>query len=223
MRSGSTFQEPAPFHRDPPDGYPLISRNNVLIDGYTQPGSAPNTNPILATNNARVWIVLDSRNGHSRLLDFPATAPTTPPGTARPKAPCWACWARRLSGPGVCFLGVPRTGWIRGSRCIRYPLPRRLGSRPRLLDRRGPGWCDAGWAERGRHRFPLPGAGRRGQQVTGNILVNDLVVGVGPAARTPRPTSTSSRASRASPSSSKDMGPGSRATSSASCRMAGTT
>src|SRR5437867_13052365 len=30
----------------PLGGYPLIMANNLTIDGYSQPGSAPNTNPI---------------------------------------------------------------------------------------------------------------------------------------------------------------------------------
>ncbi|MBM3835367.1 MAG: hypothetical protein FJ403_19245 [Verrucomicrobia bacterium] len=48
----------------PPGGYPRITKNNVTIDGYSQPGAVPNTNPILARNNAQIKIVLDSRNGN---------------------------------------------------------------------------------------------------------------------------------------------------------------
>ena len=44
----------------PIGGYPLITRSGVVIDGYTQPGATPNTNPILGGNNARLRIVLDS-------------------------------------------------------------------------------------------------------------------------------------------------------------------
>jgi len=44
----------------PLGGYPLISANGVTIDGYSQPGSSPNTNPILGGNNAQLKIVLDS-------------------------------------------------------------------------------------------------------------------------------------------------------------------
>ncbi len=44
-------------------GYPNIARNNVTIDGYSQPGSAPNSNTILASNNAAIKIILDSRAG----------------------------------------------------------------------------------------------------------------------------------------------------------------
>jgi hypothetical protein len=46
-----------------PSGYPVITNHNVTIDGYTQPGSSPNTNTILAANNAQIRIVLDARNG----------------------------------------------------------------------------------------------------------------------------------------------------------------
>jgi hypothetical protein len=44
----------------PIGGYPLITANNVMIDGYSQPGSVPNSNTILAGNNAQQKIVLDS-------------------------------------------------------------------------------------------------------------------------------------------------------------------
>ena len=33
--------------------YPLIAKKSVTINGYSQPGSSPNSNPILAPNNAR--------------------------------------------------------------------------------------------------------------------------------------------------------------------------
>src|SRR5881409_2072069 len=45
-------------------GYPVITNNNVTIDGYTQPLSSPNTNTILAANNAKIRIVLDSTSGY---------------------------------------------------------------------------------------------------------------------------------------------------------------
>lgn len=44
----------------PIGGYPLITNHNVIIDGFTQPGSTPNTNPILGGNNAQQRIILDS-------------------------------------------------------------------------------------------------------------------------------------------------------------------
>src|SRR6266542_1345595 len=48
----------------PNGGYPIITNNNVTIDGYSQPGAAPNNNSIHAPNNARIKICLDSRNGY---------------------------------------------------------------------------------------------------------------------------------------------------------------
>ncbi len=44
----------------PIGGYPLITKPGITIDGYTQPGSSPNTNAFLSGNNARIHIVLDS-------------------------------------------------------------------------------------------------------------------------------------------------------------------
>ena len=57
----------------PLGGYPLITVDNLTIDGYTQPGAAPNTNSILAGNNAVIQIVLDSRAADSAPND-PADA-----------------------------------------------------------------------------------------------------------------------------------------------------
>src|SRR5882762_3810107 len=51
------------YIQTPTDGYALIMNNNVTIDGYSQTNSMPNTNHILAPNNAQLKIVLDSRNG----------------------------------------------------------------------------------------------------------------------------------------------------------------
>ena len=39
----------------------LIVASDVVVDGYSQPGSSPNTNPILASNNAVIKIVIDTR------------------------------------------------------------------------------------------------------------------------------------------------------------------
>ena len=52
----------------PSAGYPLIKANNLVIDGYSQPGSSPNTNSILASNNAKIKVALDSRGGGRLVL-----------------------------------------------------------------------------------------------------------------------------------------------------------
>jgi hypothetical protein len=48
----------------PVDGYPLITKHSVTINGYTQPGASPNSNPIHAANNAQIKICLTSTNGN---------------------------------------------------------------------------------------------------------------------------------------------------------------
>ncbi len=53
------------YIQTPFDGYPLITKNNITIDGYTQPGASPNTNSIHATNNAQLTICLTSTNGNA--------------------------------------------------------------------------------------------------------------------------------------------------------------
>ena len=82
LHDGDTiaFNIPGPGPRyipTPPGGYPFITNNNVTIDGYTQPGSSPNSNPILKPNNARIQIVLDSRNGNAKSMDYQPDDPTT--------------------------------------------------------------------------------------------------------------------------------------------------
>jgi hypothetical protein len=47
-----------------PDGFPLITWNNVIIDGYTQGGATSNTASIHAANNAVLKIVLTGTNGN---------------------------------------------------------------------------------------------------------------------------------------------------------------
>ena len=75
LRDGDTVDFNIPgagphFILTPPDGYPLITNNNITIDGYTQPGAVPNANSILAPNNAKLRIVLDSRSGNGTSLNY---------------------------------------------------------------------------------------------------------------------------------------------------------
>ena len=68
LHDGDTIQfsipGPGPHYlKTPTNGYPFLTNNNITIDGYSQPGSAPNTNSILQPNNAKIQIVLDSRDG----------------------------------------------------------------------------------------------------------------------------------------------------------------
>lgn len=45
----------------PAGGFPILFASRVTLDGYSQPGAAPNSNPITGTNNASLRLVLDAR------------------------------------------------------------------------------------------------------------------------------------------------------------------
>jgi len=47
----------------PPEGYPLLDKTGVTIDGYSQPGSQRNTSPLTQPRNPVLKIVIDSREG----------------------------------------------------------------------------------------------------------------------------------------------------------------
>src|SRR2546425_4604295 len=38
----------------PPDGYPIITKNNITVNGYTQSGASANTAALRAANNAEL-------------------------------------------------------------------------------------------------------------------------------------------------------------------------
>lgn len=86
----------------PDNGYPAITNHNITIDGYTQPGSSPNSNTILSSNNAEIKIVLDSREGGARMENI-AGYGTTEAATLFIKG------ATNVTISGLCFLG-PGTG-----------------------------------------------------------------------------------------------------------------
>jgi len=69
LKDGDTIQFNIPgtgvhYLKTPVDGYPLITANGITIDGYSQPGAAPNSNPLHASNNAQLMIALSSTNGN---------------------------------------------------------------------------------------------------------------------------------------------------------------
>ena len=170
----------------PPGGYPLITRNNVVIDGYTQPGAAPNTNPILAANNARLQIVLDSRNGEVRLLDFPPSSPNDLTGYGpNAGAVLGALGAQGFTVRGLALLAPPFTGPGSGVEVHGVVFARGASG--------GVRGCWIGVAPDGT-TLAGPNKGVTGLryqqrdeslQVTGNLLVNDVVIGVPPATATP--------------------------------------
>ena len=60
-----------PHYITPPAaGFPLVTKDNLTIDGYSQPGAAVNTAPITASNNAAIKIVLDARSPNANFRDM---------------------------------------------------------------------------------------------------------------------------------------------------------
>ncbi len=65
-----------PFYLAAPEGgYPRITANNLTVDGFTQPGSHPNSNGIHAPNNAVLTIVIDSSNGNVTPMAYDSANP----------------------------------------------------------------------------------------------------------------------------------------------------
>ena len=63
LESAVTFNIPGPGpHVIQPTGILPVIGSNIVIDGYSQPGSTPNTNPIDQPNNADIRIVIDGSN-----------------------------------------------------------------------------------------------------------------------------------------------------------------
>lgn len=85
-------------------GYPVVTANNLVIDGYTQTGASPNTNPLLGTNNAVLKIVLDSRNGEG----------TSNPGVGFGDSETGVLFlmATNCHVRGLCFLGGGNSGGV---------------------------------------------------------------------------------------------------------------
>ena len=69
------------YLQTPAGGYPVLIKDRVTINGYSQPGAVANSNPITASNNAAIKIVLDSRNGNYRVMEYTAFTPanSSPP------------------------------------------------------------------------------------------------------------------------------------------------
>lgn len=91
------------YIKTPFDGYPLITKDNVTIDGYSQPGATPNTNPIHAANNAKLQIVLDSREGGRTVMNYN----TGRPGYGDSETSILGVFnAANVTIKGLCFLGL---------------------------------------------------------------------------------------------------------------------
>lgn len=82
----------------PNNGYPAITNNNIIIDGFSQPGAMPNGDPILSSNNARYQIVLDSRGGGYHIQEMPGYSD-------HEGAVLFVNGATNVQVRGLCFLG----------------------------------------------------------------------------------------------------------------------
>lgn len=78
-------------------GYPEITKNNVTIDGYSQPGAVPNTNPAKSPNNAQIKIVIDSRGGGAHVWDIS--------GFGTGESGMFVVSGNNVTIKGLCFLG----------------------------------------------------------------------------------------------------------------------
>ncbi len=111
LQNGDTIRFNIPgagphFIATPVGGYPLITADNVTIDGYSQPGAVPNSNPILAANNAQLRIVLDSRNGNVHVMDFDSDINSSGYGDTE-AAIIGIYAATNVTISGFSFLSVP--------------------------------------------------------------------------------------------------------------------
>lgn len=94
----------------PVDGYAFITNNNIVIDGYSQPGATPNSNGILSSNNARIQIVLDSRNGNFTLMDNVSMNPADDPGYSGEAGILGLVGTTNVTIRGLSFVGPSSVG-----------------------------------------------------------------------------------------------------------------
>ncbi|MGZ8900125.1 MAG: hypothetical protein ACXW3Z_08520 [Limisphaerales bacterium] len=111
LQNGDTIRFNIPgagphFIETPVGGYPLIAADNVTIEGYSQPGAVPNSNSILAANNAQIRIVLDSRNGNLHVMDFDSEINSSGYGDTE-AAIIGIYAATNVTISGLSFLSVP--------------------------------------------------------------------------------------------------------------------
>ncbi|HAB15101.1 MAG TPA: hypothetical protein PLX89_15820 [Verrucomicrobiota bacterium] len=193
LEDGDTIQfniaGAGPHYIQTPDGgYPYIEADNVTIDGYTQPGAVPNSNTILAANNAQIKIILDSRNGNSKIMDFPPDNPNDDTGYGSGEsAILGVLTATNVTVRGVGMLAVPLTG---GGEVAVYGVAFAKGANGHING------CWIGVDVNGETSFGIaPADGVTGfryqqrneeNQTTNVILVSDVVIGVAKGSTSPR-------------------------------------
>lgn len=165
----------------PPSGYDYIRANNVTIDGYSQPGSSPNTNSILAPNNAKIGIVLDSRNGNYKLMDYAGFTPDDDTGFgAREAAILGVIDSTNLTVRGISFLSVPSVAGDDGDVSIYSVALARLASGAHLAGNWfgvAPDGKTVAGSANGISGFRYRGRDESGN-VTNTITIDNTIVGV---------------------------------------------
>jgi hypothetical protein len=171
----------------PAGGYPLITKHNVTIDGYSQPGAVPNTNPILSSNNAQIKIVLDSRNGNSTVMDFAGDTPNDDTGYGSGESAILGVLAAtNVTIKGLSLVAVPQAPGDVSLYGISFAKGANgqvagcwIGVTPEGQSGLGYGPVDGitGFRYRGRDEA---------NTVTNTILVSGLTIGVGKGSSDPR-------------------------------------
>ncbi|MBL9168092.1 MAG: hypothetical protein JNN07_10155 [Verrucomicrobiales bacterium] len=168
-------------------GYPVVRASNLTIDGYTQPGAVPNRNSIVQGNNAKLQIILDSRNGAFTQMNFEPDFPSDDTGFGDDETTVLGFHSgtgNAIRGLGI--LGQPFIETEAGVKKL-YGISFAHGASGHIngcwLGVDVDGTTLAG-LEKGvagfRYRVREPDQPER------PILVNDLIIGVGPNATDPR-------------------------------------
>lgn len=91
------------YIQTPPEGYPLLQKTGVTIDGYSQPGSQRNTSPLLEPHNTVLKIVIDSRDGgRFSLADYGSNGFGDSESAIFP-----LLYAANTRIQGLAFIGIP--------------------------------------------------------------------------------------------------------------------
>ena len=139
--------------------FPILA-TNVLVDGYSQPGSSPNTNAILAPNNAALRIVIDGDTNTFRLFGIVADHD----------------WLRGLSiiGGGRAAVFDGEAGAVLGNAVIGGGVQGCwIGVAPDATTVKGQGYAVASWATGGSQVYGTDGDGVNDRNEFNVIVASD--------------------------------------------------
>jgi CSLREA domain-containing protein len=169
-----------PHTIQPTSGLPTIT-DPVIIDGYTQPGASPNTNPISLGSNAVLQIELDGTNAGGNGLHITAGNSTVQGlviNRFAQDSSSVAVWLE-TNGNNIIkgnFIGTDITGtallgnFYGGVRIENVPSNIIGGTMP---DARNIISCKVSWGN-GRYGILINGSEATGNQVLGNLIGTDI-------------------------------------------------